>query len=52
MTSIWTSPAVLVWSQYLLDSFRRWTGRDLIARFGSKEGDAEALFGALFVVVS
>lgn len=52
MTPIWTSPAVSVWSQYLLNSFRRWTGRDLIARFGSKEGDAEALFCALFVVVS
>lgn len=52
MTPIWTSPAVLVWSQYLLNSFQHWTGRDLIARFRSKEGDAEALFGAPFVVVS
>lgn len=52
MTSIWTSPAILAWSQRLLDSFRRWTGRDLIARSGSKEGDAKALFDAPFVVVS
>lgn len=43
---------MLAWSQYLLNSFRRWTGRDLIARFGSKQGEAEALFGAPFVVVS
>lgn len=52
MPPIWTSPAVLVWSQYLLHSFRRWTGRDLIVRSGSTQGDAETLFGAPFVVVS
>lgn len=52
MPPIWASPPVVVWSQHLLHSFRRWTGRDLIARSGSKQGDAEALFGAPFVVVS
>ncbi|NOS78007.1 MAG: MEKHLA domain-containing protein [Nitrospira sp.] len=40
------------WSQLLLDSFRRWTGRDLLIRTGTPEVQAEALFAAPFVVVS
>ncbi|HEX7765528.1 MAG TPA: MEKHLA domain-containing protein [Nitrospira sp.] len=42
----------VTWSQFLLDSFRRWTGRDLLIRTGSPEEQAQALFAAPFVVVS
>lgn len=45
-------PFVVVWSRLLLDSFHRWTGRDLFARTGSREEQARALFAAPFVVVS
>jgi hypothetical protein len=41
-----------VWSTLLLDSFRHWTGRDLIARLGTVEEQAAGLFFAPFVVVS
>ncbi|MGH7261023.1 MAG: MEKHLA domain-containing protein [Nitrospiraceae bacterium] len=40
------------WSQLLLNSFRRWLGRDLIERNGSPEEQAKALYYAPFVVVS
>lgn len=36
----------------MLDSFRRWLGRDLIERKGSPEEQARALYHAPFVVVS
>lgn len=49
---IWTRIAVIAWSQRLLDSFHRWTGRDLLDRSGSIEAQAEALFAAPCVVVS
>ncbi len=49
---IWARAAVVVWSQRLLDSFRHWTGRDLLDRSGSIEEQAEALFTAPVVVVS
>ena len=39
-------------TQILLDSFRRWLGRDLIPRTGQPLDDAKALFEAPFVVVS
>lgn len=48
----WTEPAVIHWSQLLLDSFRRWLGRELIERKGSAEEQAKALYHAPFVVVS
>ena len=48
----WTEPAVIRWSQLLLDSFRRWLGRDLIERRGSPEEQARALYHAPVVVVS
>jgi hypothetical protein len=48
----WTDPAVVRWSQLLLDSFRRWLGRDLIERKGSPEEQAKFLYHAPFVVVS
>ena len=43
---------MVTWSQLLLDSFRRWTGKDLLPRTGSPEEQAQALFAAPFVVVS
>jgi hypothetical protein len=53
MTSlIWTLPSVVAWSKQLLDSFHHWTGRDLLARSGSIEDQAQALFVVSFVVVS
>ncbi|MEQ1792657.1 MAG: MEKHLA domain-containing protein [Nitrospira sp.] len=45
-------PFIVAWSQLLLDSFHRWTGRDVLARTGSPEEQARALFAAPFVVVS
>lgn len=48
----WSHPLVVVWSQLLLDSFHRWTGRELLTRTGSPEEQARALFAASFVVVS
>lgn len=49
---IWTTDAVAAWSQLLLDSFRRWNGRDLLARQGSLLDQARVLFEAPIVVVS
>jgi hypothetical protein len=42
----------VTWSQLLLDSFRRWTGRELLIRTGTPDVQAQALFAAPFVVVS
>lgn len=42
----------VTWSQLLLDSFRHWTGRDLLIRTGAPDVQAQALFAASFVVVS
>lgn len=49
---VWTSPPLVSWCQLLLDSFRRWTGRELLERAGTAEDQARALFAAPFVVVS
>jgi MEKHLA domain. len=38
--------------QLLLDSYRRWTGKDLVSREDVPELDAESLWEAPFVVVS
>ncbi len=48
----WSYPSVIVWSRLLLESFHRWTGRDLFTRTGSPDEQAQALFAAPFVVVS
>lgn len=48
----WTDPAVIEWSQLLLNSFRRWTGRELLERAGDPSYQAHALFLSPFVVVS
>ncbi len=53
MTSqLWTDPAAIEWSQLLLNSFRRWTGRELLERAGDPSYQAHALFLSPFVVVS
>lgn len=48
----WAHPSTITWSQHLIESFRRWTGRDLLIRAGSPEDQARALFEAPCVVVS
>lgn len=48
----WAEQRHVDWAQCLLDSFRHWTGRELIERAGSLNQQASALFSAPFVVVS
>lgn len=48
----WAESARIIWTQRLLDSFYRWTGRELIERSGAAEAQAARLFAAPFVVVS
>jgi len=49
---IWTDPAIIEWSQLLLNSFRHWIGRDLVERVGDQDYQAHALFQSPFVIVS
>jgi hypothetical protein len=49
---IWLQPSVQVWSHELLNSYARWTGRELIHREGTPEEQAGTLFFAPPVVVS
>jgi MEKHLA domain-containing protein len=49
---IWTDPAIIEWSQLLLNSFRHWIGRDLLERVGDQDYQAHALFQSPFVIVS
>ncbi|MEC4890367.1 MAG: MEKHLA domain-containing protein [Nitrospira sp.] len=49
---LWTQPETIAWSHCLLDSFHRWTGRELLPRAGSPGEQARALFSAPCVVVS
>ena len=51
-TPIWSQPAIIEWSQLLMNSYRYWVGRDLLLRKGEPEAQAQALFLAPFVVVS
>lgn len=48
----WLEPNLIRWAQWLLDSFRCWTGKELLPREGSAAAQASALFSAPFVVVS
>ncbi len=48
----WEDPAVVQWSQLLLNSYRQWVGPELIERSGSLEQQAKTLYCAPFVVVS
>jgi len=50
--AVWKQASVIAWSQLLLDSYRRWIGRDLLVRTGSPADQARVLFEAPFVVVS
>jgi hypothetical protein len=52
MTQIWTRPAIIEWSQQLLNSFHHWTERELIERAGDLEYQAYRLFQSTVVVVS
>ena len=53
MTSqIWTDPAIMEWSQLLLNSYRRWIGRELLERVGDSGYQAHTLFQSPFAVVS
>ena len=49
---VWANPAIMEWSQLLLNSFRHWTGRELLERVGDSDYQAHALFQSPFVVVS
>lgn len=49
---VWRRPEVVEWSQWLLDSYRRCLGRELMPRVGEAEEQAGALFTAPIVVVS
>jgi hypothetical protein len=51
-TNPWLQPASVGWTQLILDSYRRWLGRELIDRGGTAEEQAARLFAAPFVVVS
>ena len=51
-SQIWTDPAVIEWSQLLLNSYHHWTGRDLLERVGDPAYQSHALFLSPFVVVS
>lgn len=48
----WSEPRIVEWSQLLLDSYRHWTGNDLIDRAADVKQQARTLFEASFVVVS
>jgi len=45
-------PDWIAQTQILLDSYRHWTGRDLLSRSGSPAEQSQALYRAPFVVVS
>lgn len=48
----WRDHNWIAHTQILLDSFRHYVGRELIARTGQPDDDARAVFEAPFVVVS
>jgi MEKHLA domain len=49
---VWTHPAIIEWTQWILNSYRHWTGRELLERVSEPDVQAKALFQAPFVVVS
>lgn len=51
-TAPWNEPRIVEWSQLLLDSYRRWIGKELIERVGDAVTQAQRLFDASCVVVS
>ena len=48
----WMESGVVEWSQRLLDSYRQWTGRELIERIGTPVFQSKTLFESPIVVVS
>ncbi len=48
----WQTPWVIEWTQYLLDSYARWVGRELIPRDGTPSDQAVTLFQRSLVVAS
>jgi hypothetical protein len=48
----WSHPTAVGWAQLLLDSFRHWTGRELIDRMADPMVQAHMLFVAPVVIVS
>ncbi len=51
-TAQWDNSGIVEWSQQLLDSYRRWVGKELIERAGDARRQARTLFEASFIVVS
>jgi hypothetical protein len=51
-SQVWNNPAIVEWSQLLLNSFRHWTTRELLERVGDPDCQAHKLFRSPFVVVS
>ena len=49
---ILNNPVIVDWSLLLLNSFRHWTGRELLERAGDRTSQADTLFLSPFVVVS
>jgi hypothetical protein len=49
---IWQQPQVIQHTQRLLNSYRRWTGRELLPQQTSELETSRALFEAPFIVVS
>ena len=48
----WMDPAVVEWTQRMLESYRHWTGREFIERHSDPELHARVLFESSMVVVS
>jgi len=49
---LWQDPDIIVWSQRLLESYRRWLGQDLLPPAATAAAAAEQLFWLPRVVVS
>jgi hypothetical protein len=49
---VWKQPEIITWSQLLLDSYQKLLGGELIARKGTPQEQAKALFFVPFVVAS
>lgn len=52
MVEPWKDPAIVQWTQQLLDSYRQWIGCELVERTAEPEREARALFESAMVVVS
>lgn len=52
MSEIWNRPEIIAHTQNLLDSYRHWVGRELIARAGSPEEQSRAAFESPLALLS